>query len=142
MSRFSIRQQAFCEYYIETGNATEAYRRAGYKAEGDAAATNASRLLSNPRIQEYISERMKQKDQERIASQDEILEMLTCVIRGKLTEQVPVVFQDGFEMADKQPSLKDRIKAAELLGKRYMMWTDRQMVDANHTVTFIDDLED
>lgn len=136
------RQRAFADYYIETGNAAESYRRAGYKAKGNACEVNASRLLSTAKVRAYIDERMEQKDKERIASQDEILEFLTRVMRGELTEQVPVVLKDTFEIVDKTPSLKDRTKAAELLGKRFMMWTDRQVVDATHAVTFIDDLED
>ncbi|MCL6597956.1 MAG: terminase small subunit [Alicyclobacillus macrosporangiidus] len=140
--KLTPKQKAFADYYIETGNATESYRRAGYKARGNAAEVNASRLLSTAKVRAYIDERMRQKDEERIASQDEILEFLTRVMRGELTEQVPVVLQNDFEIVDKTPSLKDRTKAAELLGKRYMMWTDRQTVDATHTVTFVDDLDE
>lgn len=45
------KQEAFCLAYIETGNASEAYRRAGYSA-GNAKTTNeaASRLLKNSKV--------------------------------------------------------------------------------------------
>lgn len=140
MDKLTPKQQAFCDYYIETGNATESYKRAGYSGAGATAEVNACRILSNAKVRSCIDQRMSSKEKSRIASQDEVLEFLTAVQRGELTEQVPVVMQKEFVMADKDPSLKDRIKAAELLGKRHMMWTDRQVVDATHSVTFVDDL--
>lgn len=106
--KLTEKQKRFCDFYIETGNATESYKRAGYKAKNDnIAAVEASKLLRNPKIQDYIQERLAAKDVERIASQDEVLEYLTDVMRGKAEET------------------KDRIKAAELLGKRHRMFTDK-----------------
>ncbi|WP_326492560.1 terminase small subunit [Alicyclobacillus dauci] len=130
--KLTPKQQAFCDYYIETGNATEAARKAGYK--GKNLNRVASENLSKLDIQNYITERMAQKESARVASQDEVLEFLTGVMRGEETEQVPIIMHDYFEMANKDPSLRDRVKAAELLGKRYMLWVDKQQVDANmHT---------
>ncbi len=78
--KLTPKQQAFCDYYIETGNATEAARKAGYKGRNlnRIASENLSKLV----IQQYIEERMAEKDEERVASQDEILEFLTKVMRG------------------------------------------------------------
>lgn len=134
------KQQAFCDFYIETGNAEESARRAGYSAR--TARGHAHKLLQNVAIKEYIQKRLSEKEKERIASQDEILTFLTSIMRSEVTEQVPVVMQGYFEVVDKQPSIHDRTKAAELLGKRYMMWVNKDVVEGNHSVTFIEDLDD
>ncbi|ABS23179.1 terminase small subunit [Bacillus cytotoxicus] len=136
--KLTPKQQAFCDYYIETGNATEAARKAGYKGRNlnRIASENLSKLV----IQQYIEERMAEKDEERVASQDEILEFLTKVMRGEMTEQVPVGQGEGyFELQDKDTYVKDRVKAAELLGKRYMMWTEKKEVEVT-VPTFVDDV--
>lgn len=143
MAKLSPKQKAFCDFYIETGNATQSYLKAGYKAKDEnIAGVEGHKLLRNPKVQAYIEECMSQKQQNRIASQDEILQFLTHVMRGEVTEQIPIIMVDEFEMADKNPSIKDRTKAAELIGKRYMMWTEKHSVDANHAVMFVDDLDD
>ncbi|AWC33273.1 MULTISPECIES: terminase small subunit [Bacillus cereus group] len=136
--KLTPKQQAFCDYYIETGNATEAARKAGYK--GGNLNRIASENLSKLVIQQYIEERMAEKDEERVASQDEILEFLTKVMRGEMTEQVPVGQGEGyFELQDKDTYVKDRVKAAELLGKRHMMWTEKKEVEVT-VPTFVDDV--
>lgn len=135
-------QKRFADYYIESGNATESYIRAGYKAKGNSAEASASRLLRNVKVSEYIVKVTSEKDKERIASQDEVLSFLTSVLRGEETENIPVFGKKGIELIDNTPSIKDRTKAAELLGKRYAMWTDRQQIDANIGVTIVDDVDE
>ncbi|ADY20352.1 terminase small subunit [Bacillus paranthracis] len=139
--KLTPKQQAFCDYYIETGNATEAYKKAGYKVKSDEVAkTNASRLLTNANVQSFIKNRMDQKEPEKIANQDEILEFLTRVMRGETTEQIPVGKGEGyFKLEDKDTYVKDRVKAAELLGKRHMMWTEKKEVEVT-VPTFVDDV--
>jgi phage terminase small subunit len=135
-------QKRFADFYIETGNATDSYKRAGYKAKGKSVEVNASRLLANAKVSEYIEKMMESKDKERIASQDEVLSFLTQVLRGEVTEQTPITMKDYWEMADKEPSLKDRTKAAELLGKRYAMWTDKVNHNGDVKLVFEDDYGD
>ncbi|WP_019123801.1 terminase small subunit [Brevibacillus massiliensis] len=140
--KLTEKQKRFADYYIESGNATEAYKRAGYSVKTDEAArVNASRLLTNANVRAYINERIAEKDSQRIAKQDEILEFLTKVMRGELTEQIPVGLGEGyFELKDKDTYVKDRVKAAELLGKRYAIWTDKQQIDGVIGVQIIDDI--
>ncbi|MBY6916043.1 PBSX family phage terminase large subunit [Clostridium botulinum] len=104
--KLSDRQKAFADYYIETGNATEAARRAGYK--GNNLNRVASENLSKLGIKQYIDERMKQIEDKRIADGKEVLQYLTKVMRGEEKDQF------GLEA-----TLQDRTKAAELLAKRY-----------------------
>jgi phage terminase small subunit len=127
--KLTEKQKRFADYYIECANATEAYKRA-YDCENDVTArTNANKNLQKPTIAQYIEERMKSKEKERIANQDEVLEFLTTVLRGEITERIPIVGKDFFEFADNTPSIKDRTKAAELLGKRYSLFKE----NINHT---------
>ncbi|KAE8560238.1 terminase small subunit [Paenibacillus polymyxa] len=141
--KLSENQKKFADYFIETGNATQSYQRAGYKATGKSAEVNASRLLGNAKVREYIDSIVLKKDEERIAKQDEILEFLTSVLRGKVKEQFPLGMGMGEQsLVKKELDGKDRIKAAELLGKRYAMWTDKQQVDGSVGVVIVDDLGD
>lgn len=140
MIKLTLKQQAFCDYYIETGNATEAAVRAGYSKK--TAKVIGQENLTKPYLRRYIDERLQQKESQRIASQDEILQFLTSVVRGEVTEQVPIVMRTSFELPDKTPSVHDRVKAAELLGKRYMLWTEKQIVDGTQEIVFIDNVGD
>lgn len=137
--KLTEKQKRFADYYIETGNATEAAKRAGYK--GKFAGQNADKLLKNTNIRAYLDQRIAEKDGERIAKQDEILEFLTNVMRGKVQEQFPLGLGMGEQtLVKKELDGKDRIKAAELLGKRYALWTDKQQIEGNVAVQIIDDI--
>lgn len=145
--KLTVKQKVFADYYIELGNATEAYIRAGYNKKG--ARANASRLIANDNIKNYIDEKMKQIESERIAKAEEVLEYLTKVIRNEEEEEVVVTvnvgdFQTEVQKVKKELSAKDKIKAAELLGKRYRLFTDKVEADVNQVVVFTgeDELED
>ncbi|WP_144533536.1 terminase small subunit [Bacillus pumilus] len=139
--KLTEKQKRFADYYIERGNATEAARKAGYSSK--TAKSIGQENLTKPDIKSYIKERLNEKDAERIASQDEILEFLTAVMRGEKTEQIPVGLGEGAQqLEDKDPYLKDRVKAAELLGKRHSMWTDKVDMVGNVGVRIVDDIGD
>ncbi|MGU9061839.1 terminase small subunit [Clostridium perfringens] len=127
--KLTPKQRAFADYYIELGNATEAARRAGYKKPNVQGSQNLEKLS----IKSYIDERINALDETRIAKGEEVLEYLTKVMRGKEKDQFGL-----------DASLQDRTKAAELLGKRYRLFTDKIEADVNQTVVFEgeDDLED
>lgn len=123
----TIKQKAFCDDYIITMNATESYLKFYKNVKNrETARANASRLLNSPDIKKYIEERMKLLDEELIADQREILRYLTSVVRGNETEQILRSSGDYEQIIDDiEVSAKDRIKAAELLGKRYGIWTEK-----------------
>lgn len=128
------RQRRFADEYLIDLNAEQAAIRAGYSEKY--ARGNAHKLVANSCIKEYIDARMAEKDSELIASQDEVLKYLTSVLRGKnkSTEIVVEGTGDGCSKArtiKKEPSEKDRLKAAELLGKRYGLYTDRIETDVD-----------
>ena len=138
-------QVAFCDFYIELGNATEAYKRA-YKSckTQRTAEVNGNKLLSNTEVKKYIEEKMKEIESERIAKAEEVLAFLSASLRGEVLEEViSTETVDGMVkpvILKKQLSAKDRIKAAELLGKRYALFTEKVDLEGNVGVTIIDDI--
>ena len=143
--KLTIRQKAFADFYIELGNATEAARRAGY-SDKTVRAIGAENL-TKPSIKTYIEERLKQIDDERIASAAEVMKYLTAVLRGEETEEVVVVEGIGEGCSEarnvtKEISAKERLKAAELLGKRYALFTDKLNIDTAIPIVIKDDVSD
>lgn len=144
------KQKAFCDYYIETLNATESYKRAYPNITKQRTAESAgNRLLSNVEVKNYIDNKLKEMQSNRIAKAEEVLEYLTKVIRNEEKEEVVVTvnvgdFQTEVRKVKKELSAKDKIKAAELLGKRYRLFTDKVEADVNQVVVFTgeDELED
>ena len=115
--------EAFCLHYAKTGNASESYRKAGYavKTEGSVY-TSANRLLQNVEVKKRLAELAEEMASQKIAGIREIQERLTSILRGELQEEQVVVegCGDGVSEAkiiQRQPQLKDVIKAAETLGK-------------------------
>ena len=126
------KQKRFCDEYLIDCNATQAAIRAGY-SESTATAQGA-RLLTNVNVKNYIDEQMGKKQDSLIADQDEILRYLTSVLRGESVSEEIVVegVGNGYTEAraiDKHPSEKDRTKAAELLGKRYGIYSEKVSLD-------------
>lgn len=93
----TLRQKAFADYYIETGNALDSARRAGYKCPEASSKEN----LQKPLILEYIQERLSAIEASRIATGDEVMQFFTSVMRGECGANT-----------------KERIEAAKELAKR------------------------
>lgn len=129
----SLKQQRFADEYIISGNATQAAVKAGYSSKY--ANTNASKLLQNTTIKSYIDERLAQLASDKVATQEEVLTYLTSVMRGETQEQTLCSIGElRQEVIDIDVGAKDRIKAAELLGKRFRMWTEKVETDTTQTV--------
>lgn len=119
------RQKRFCDEYLIDCNATRAYKAVykGVKTD-DTARVCASKLLTNTNVKSYISEQLDKLHNNKIADAREVIEYLTSVMRGKSKAEVVVVEGqgEGYSKAarvKKAPDEKERLKAAELLGKRY-----------------------
>ena len=142
--KLTIKQQRFADEYIISGNATKAAIKAGYSEKY--AATNTDKLLKNTNIKAYIDERLAELNDKAIAKQDEILKYLTSVMRGEAMSEIVVVEGEGDGVSsarrvNKLPDEKERLRAAELLGKRYGLFRDK--VDMEITpVTILDDVEE
>lgn len=116
------KQKAFCDYYIQTLNATESYLKAGYSVNEPTARANASRLLTKANIKNYIKERSKQIEDERIAGMKEVQEFWSETMRGKRNK------------------LGDRLKASEYLARASGAFLDKveHSGDIDITVGFSD----
>ena len=124
MAGLTLKQQRFADEYIISGNATQAATLAGYSKK--TARSIGQENLTKPDIKKYIDERLDELESSKIAKQEEILKYLTSLMRGEETEQTLRGLGEGEQMIDDiEVSAKDRIKAAELLGKRYGIWTDK-----------------
>ncbi len=141
--KLTVKQQAFADYYIELGNATDAYLKAYPNVKKEATARAAgSRMLTNVSVKSYIDNRMEDLKSERVADQQEILELLTAIARGETTSATLRGIGEGAQTIDEDmpPTTTERIKAAELLGKRYRMWIDKVETDGKTKVVIVDDV--
>lgn len=134
VAKLTAKQQRFVDEYLIDLNATQAAIRAGYSAQ-TAYRTGADNLRK-PQIRSYIESRMAEKEAALIADQDEVLKYLTSVMRGQSRSSVVVVESAGNFISkaremEKSPDEKERLKAAELLGKRYGLYSGGNKQKAN-----------
>ena len=124
-NKLTEKQKRFIDYYVQTANATESAKRAGYssKTAKNIGAENLTKLNY------FIQERLQQLEDNRIASQEEVLQYLTKVMRGEEKDQFGL-----------DASLQDRTKCAELLGKRYGTFKEKVDVTGNIPVVIADDI--
>lgn len=139
------RQKVFCDEYLVDFNAYQAAIRAGYKT---ITAKDASKWINEnenpkkpdkkskykPELKAYIDEQLGKISSEKIANATEVMEYLTGVMRGT---QKDVVVQNGVEIVT-DPSVSNRLKAAELIGKRYALFTEKQEVAVLESTWFKD----
>lgn len=119
------KERIFADEYIKTTNATQSAIKAGY-AENSASVTG-SKMLRKPKVRQYIDAVMNERSKDTIATADEVLEYLTRVVRGEE--------KDAFGL---DVSVADKTKAAELLGKRHMLFTDKVKLDAEIEIDISD----
>ena len=163
MDKMTDKQRRFAEEYLVDLNATQAAIRAGYSEK--TAQRIGSENLSKPVIQEYIKKILDEMSKDTIASAEEVMEYLTSVMRREHKESVVVTMnkerseyvpdengtmrkrtikEEVAEIVEIPAKLSDSNKAAELLGKRYSLFTDKIDVEGIKTVVFegADDIED
>ena len=159
--KLTEKQRRFVDYYVETGNASEAARRAGYSEK--TAGWIGQENLQKPTIKAAIDARLKELEDKRIAKADEVMQFLTSTLRGEVKEERVVVEGTGEGRSDAriitvQVSARDRLDAAKSLLKRYPMQLDAkeqklrlQKLEAeiraaeqvdDDAVTIVDDLGD
>ncbi len=152
--KLTLKQQAWADYYIESGNATDAAIKAGYSKK--TAKQIGTENLAKPVLSEYIQKRVEELSSERIADATEVMEYLTSVMRREHKEVVPVTLmsetskwvdgkkqtikEESVELVEIPAKLSDANKAAELLGKRYRMWVDKVETDSKTKVVIVDDV--
>ena len=124
------KQKIFADEYIIDLNATRAYKVAYPSVKKDnVASAAASRMLGNVKVKAYIDEQLEKLKSERVADQQEVLEFLTSVMRGEVTEPLLILDGEGTQrMVMAKPSVSTRKSAAVDLGKRYGLFVDKQEI--------------
>lgn len=139
----NARQKRFCDEYLIDCNATQAAIRAGYSPK--TAKNIGNENLTKPDLKAYIDEQLEILHSEKIATADEVLQYLTSIMRGEHREQTLKFIGEGVQkITNIDVSAKERLKAAELIGKRYGIFKDN--VDVGGSIPVVisggDDLED
>ena len=125
LAKLTLKQKKFADEYIISGNATQAAIKAGYKKK--TANRIGSEKLSKLYIKKYIDERLKEIESKKTATQQEVLEYLTSVMRGEHKEEILIGQGQGFqEITYIDVSAKDRLKAADLLNKIHQARDSKQ----------------
>lgn len=125
MAKLTPKQKAFCDYYIETGNATEAAIKAGYSKK--TAKETGHENLTKPHLSKYIAERMEKVASARILDAQEALEILTSIARGEAIEEV--ITPSG-KVMKKRADINQQQKAIDSLMKRYNVIASRAKTEA------------
>lgn len=146
-NQLNEKQKRFCEEYIKDLNATQSAIRAGYSEK--TARAQGCTLLTKINVKAYIGELQEEIRSNNIADATEVMEHLTKVLRGQSQSEIVMVVGDGegcshIEHIKKSPDEKERLKAAELLGKSYSVFTDKQEIKVALPVVIggEDDLEE
>lgn len=141
MAKLTPRQQRFCDEYLIDLNATQAAIRAGYSEK--TAKQIGQQNLTKVDLKNYIQERMAAKEKELIADSDEVMRYLTSVLRGKSEAHVLARDEIGADkIIAKPPDEKERLKAAELLGKAHMIFTEKVQQEIDMDLNIIVDYGD
>ena len=119
------KERIFADEYIKTTNATQSAIKAGYSEK--TASSKGSQLLRKVKVRQYIDAVMNERSKNTIATADEVLQYLSRVMNGEE--------KDAFGL---DVSVADRTKAAELLGKRHMLFTDKVKLDAEIEIDISD----
>jgi phage terminase small subunit len=141
------KQKLFCDEYLKDLNATRAYKEI-YKIKNDnSARALSSKLLTNINIKNYIDQKLAEIESKKIADVEEVLQYFTSVVRGESESEYVVIegYGDGVSRAttiSKTPDEKDRLKAAELLGKYHSIFKDKVDVNVKKYEDYIKDVED
>lgn len=143
--KLTARRMRFCDEYLIDLNATQAAIRAGYSKK--TAQVISAELMADPRVKQFIADRMAEKESELIADQNEVLKYLTSVMRGDTQSEIVVVEGTGDGCSEaramqKAPDEKERLKAAELLGKRYGLYTEKVETDIDMELNIVIDYGD
>lgn len=139
----NAKQKKFCDEYLVDCNAAQAAIRAGYSPK--TAKQIGQENLTKPDLRAYIDEQLLRLHNDRTADAAEVMQYLTAVMRGESTAHVVVVEGIGegcseAKVIQKPPDEKERLKAAELLGKRFGLFKENVSLDIE-PVVIVNDLK-
>lgn len=138
------KQRLFADEYLKDLNGTRAYKTIYTTIKNDnVAAVRANILLKQKDISDYISKRLEEIHNENTADIQEVMEYLTSVLRGESASAVLMMSGNGMQkVTEKPPDEKERLKAAELLGKRFGMFKNNVDVTSNGKTVIVDDIDE
>ncbi|WP_270467922.1 terminase small subunit [Catenibacterium mitsuokai] len=138
------KQRLFADEYLKDLNGTRAYKTIYTTIKNDnVAAVRANTLLKQKDISDYISKRLEEIHNENTADIQEVMEYLTSVLRGESASSVLMMSGNGMQkVTEKPPDEKERLKAAELLGKRFGMFKDNVDITSNGKTVIVDDIDE
>ena len=138
------KQRLFADEYLKDLNGTRAYKTIYTTIKNDnVAAVRANTLLKQKDISDYISKRLEEIHNENTADIQEVMEYLTSVLRGESASAVLMMSGNGMQkITEKPPDEKERLKAAELLGKRFGMFKDNVDITSNGKTVIVDDIDE
>lgn len=119
-SELKEQYKLFIEYFVQTQNATESLKKAGYKGTRVGQRAGELKKMLMPYIQDRLVEIHKKQEKGVIADTDEILAILTRIARGEE--------KDAFGL---DTTNQDKLKALELLGKANQLYVERIKQDTN-----------
>ena len=141
------KQKRFCDEYLACLNAKQAAIKAGYSKK--TAAQMGQENLNKPYLREYIDEQLARYEESLIVSREELLRYMSSVVRGESKAQIVMTVGTGDGVSEvvhvmKAPDEKERLKAAELLGRAYGIFNDRLNISEPVPVVLsgADDLEE
>nr|DAG70564.1 MAG TPA: Terminase small subunit [Caudoviricetes sp.] len=138
------KQRLFADEYLKDLNGTRAYKTIYTTIKNDnVAAVRANTLLKQKDISDYISKRLEEIHNENTADIQEVMEYLTSVLRGESASAVLMMSGNGMQkVTEKPPDEKEKLKAAELLGKRFGMFKDNVDITSNGKTVIVDDIDE
>lgn len=138
------KQRLFADEYLKDLNGTRAYKTIYTTIKNDnVAAVRANTLFKQKDISDYISKRLEEIHNENTADIQEVMEYLTSVLRGESASAVLMMSGNGMQkVTEKPPDEKERLKAAELLGKRFGMFKDNVDITSNGKTVIVDDIDE
>lgn len=145
MTELNIKQQRFADEYIKSGNATDAYVKAGYSK--NKANTNATKLLQNTTIKNYIKKRIEQAQEESLMSVTEALAISASIARGEPQQAYSKRYDHLTDVIDREttytitPDFEERQRSIDHIFKVHGAYLDRKEINATITPEFIDSIE-
>lgn len=118
MKPLNMKQTKFGELYAASMDVRESWIGAGYSEKS--ASSGAYTLLNSPAMQAYLQDMHNQlaiESEGRIANASEIMEFLSDTMRG--------ISSRDSDIGD-QVSMGERLKAAELMGKKLGLFTEKK----------------
>ena len=144
MAKMNEKQRRFADEYIIHANVFKSAVNAGYSESY--AKTDAHKILEKPSVKAYIDKRLEELQSKAVADQQEVMEYLTSAMRGEITDEELIVVGHGVtaevERHERRADTSQRTKAAELLGKRYSLFTDKQEISHSGLNITVGDYDD